>query len=85
MVKSELVAILNLKLPELQGKDVALAIDCIMGQMVDALAQGGRVEIRALAVLVYGIGHRDSQETLKRGNLLICQLKLPPTSSPARN
>lgn len=41
MVKSELVAILNLKLPELQVKDVALAIDCIVGQMVDALAQGG--------------------------------------------
>lgn len=56
MVKSELVAILNLKLPELQGKDVALAIDCIMGQMVDGLAQGRRIEIRGFGS--FSVRHR---------------------------
>ncbi|MEQ1557711.1 MAG: integration host factor subunit beta [Methyloglobulus sp.] len=56
MVKSDLVAILNLKLPELQGKDVALAIDCIVGQMVDALVQGRRIEIRGFGS--FSVRHR---------------------------
>ena len=46
MVKSELVRALNEKLPELQVRDVELALNCILGQMADALAQGERIEIR---------------------------------------
>ena len=46
MVKSELVRTLNEKLPELQVKDVELALNCILGQMADALVQGNRIEIR---------------------------------------
>ena len=37
---------LNEKLPELQIKDVELALNCIMGQMVNALVKGDRIEIR---------------------------------------
>ena len=46
MLKSELVRALNEKLPELQIKDVELALNCILGQMADALAKGQRIEIR---------------------------------------
>ena len=46
MLKSELVRALNEKLPELQVRDVELALNCILGQMVDALVQGKRIEIR---------------------------------------
>ena len=46
MVKSELVCALNEKLPELQIRDVELALNCMLGQMADALAQGERIEIR---------------------------------------
>ena len=46
MVKSELMSALNEKLPELQIKDVELALNCILEQMADALAQGERIEIR---------------------------------------
>ena len=46
MVKSELVSALNEKLPELQVRDVELALNCILGQMADALVQGERIEIR---------------------------------------
>jgi integration host factor subunit beta len=46
MVKSELADKLNEKFPELKGNDVELALDCILGQMVDALVQGERIEIR---------------------------------------
>ena len=46
MVKSDLVNSLNEKLPELQKRDVELALNCILGQLENALVQGGRIEIR---------------------------------------
>ena len=46
MVKSELVRALNEKLPEHQLGDVELAVNCLLNQMIDALAKGERIEIR---------------------------------------
>ena len=46
MVKSELIQALKNKLPELQARDVELAVNCILTQIEDALAQGQRIEIR---------------------------------------
>ncbi|MEI6709316.1 MAG: HU family DNA-binding protein [Methylococcales bacterium] len=46
MVKSKLIRALKDKLPELQERDVELAVNCILRQMTDALAQGERIEIR---------------------------------------
>jgi len=46
VVKSELVQALKEKLPELQVRDVELALNCILRQMADALVQGERIEIR---------------------------------------
>ena len=41
-----IVNALNEKLPELQKRDVELALNCILGQLENALVQGGRIEIR---------------------------------------
>jgi len=46
VLKLELVRALNEKLPELQIRDVELALNCMLGQMADALAHGQRIEIR---------------------------------------
>ena len=46
MIKSELIQALKNKFPELQERDVALAVNCILKQMTEALAQGQRIEIR---------------------------------------
>ena len=46
MLKSDLVNSLNEKLPELQKRDVELALNCILGQVENALVQGERIEIR---------------------------------------
>jgi len=46
VIKSELIRALKEKLPELQVRDVELALNCILGQMADALVQGKRIEIR---------------------------------------
>jgi integration host factor subunit beta len=40
------VRALNEKLPELQQRDVEMALNCILIQMADAIAQGERIEIR---------------------------------------
>ena len=56
MLKSELADKLNEKLPELRETDVALALDCILGQMTDALAKGERIEIRGFGS--FSIRHR---------------------------
>lgn len=47
VIRSELACKLIDKFPELKESDVALVLDCILGQMTDALAQGERIEIRA--------------------------------------
>jgi len=46
VIKSELVQALKEKLPELQLRDVESALNCILGLMTNALAQGERIEIR---------------------------------------
>ena len=56
MVKSDLVNALNERLPELQKRDVELALNCILGQLENALVQGGRIEIRGFGS--FDIRHR---------------------------
>lgn len=56
MAKSELCYKLNEKFPELKGSDVELALDCILGHMVDALVQGERIEIRGFGS--FSLRHR---------------------------
>ena len=46
MTKSELVQTLSEKFPELEKRDVELALNCMLGQMTDSLVQGERIEIR---------------------------------------
>jgi len=46
VTKSELIQALKNKLPELQTRDVELAVNCILRQMTDTLAQGQHIEIR---------------------------------------
>ena len=46
MIKSELLRALNEKLPELQVRDVELALNCMLAQLANALVQGERIEIR---------------------------------------
>ena len=59
MVKSNLVNALNEKLPELQKRDVELALNCILGQLENALAQGERIEIRGFGS--FDLRHRPSR------------------------
>jgi len=46
VTKTELVQALSSKFPELEKRDVELAVKCMLGQMADALTQGERIEIR---------------------------------------
>ena len=46
MVRSELVRALSKKLPELEPRDVELAVNCLLEQMMTAIESGERIEIR---------------------------------------
>ena len=46
MTKSELIEILSAKQGHLKADDVELAVKSMLEMMSDALAQGGRIEIR---------------------------------------
>ena len=46
MIKSELITALAKKQHHLQKDDVEVAVNCLLQQMADALAQGERIEIR---------------------------------------
>jgi integration host factor subunit beta len=59
VIKSELIRALNEKLPELQIKDVGLALNCILGQMADALVQSERIEIRGFGS--FDLRHRPAR------------------------
>jgi len=59
VVKSELINALNEKLPELEFKDVELALNYIIEQMAEALGQGERIEVR-------GFGSFDCRYRLPR-------------------
>jgi integration host factor subunit beta len=46
VVKSELIRALSEKLPELAAKDVELAVNCVLEQMIAAQENGERIEVR---------------------------------------
>ena len=46
MVRSELVQVLCDKLPELMPRDVELAVNCLLEQMMTAIESGERIEVR---------------------------------------
>jgi integration host factor subunit beta len=56
VIKSELVRVLNEKLPERQLGDVESAVNCLLKHMADALAQGQRIEIRGFGC--FDLHHR---------------------------
>ena len=75
MIKSELVRALNEKLPELQVKDVELALNCILRQLANAIVQANGLKLGALVVLICIIGLPGLRVILKRAKQLIYRLK----------
>lgn len=60
MVRSELVQLLASKLPELQTRDVELAVNCMIEQMAEALESGERIEIRDFGS--FNVRHRPARQ-----------------------
>ena len=51
MTKSELIEQIAMRQPELSAKEVETAVRIILDDMTDALASGGRVELRGVRQL----------------------------------
>lgn len=58
MTKSELISLLAERYPHLLRRDVELLVGTILGTISDALARGGRIELRGFGV--FGLRERDA-------------------------
>ena len=63
MTKSELIARLAERYPQLVAKDADYAVKTILDAMADALSNGQRIEIRGFGSLRRTAGHRVSVAT----------------------
>jgi len=59
MTKSELIALLAAKQPQLEYKDVELAVKELLEQMSSALSRGERIEVRGFGS--FSLHHRPSR------------------------
>jgi integration host factor subunit beta len=59
MTKSELIAVLTSRYPQLVSKDTELAVKTILDAMTQNLAEGERIEIRGFGS--FGLNHRPSR------------------------
>jgi integration host factor subunit beta len=52
MTKSELIAVISAKLPEMEFKDIELAVNSILTHMANVLEEGERIEVRGFGFQV---------------------------------
>lgn len=85
MVKSELIDALAAKIPHLEFKNVALAINCIVEQMGKSLSSGDRIEIRGFGA--FSLHHRKSRigRNPKTGEPVLLAAKYMPHFKPGKD
>lgn len=78
MTKSEIIDILSRKQSHLSSRDVELAVKMLLDKMSDALADGGRIEVRGFGS--FSLHHRAARKgrNPKTGD----QVELPPKHVP---
>ena len=78
MTRSELVALLTQRFPQLVQKDAELAVAEILGAVGSALGNGGRVEIRGFGS--FSLNHRPARigRNPKTGEKVIVPAKWTP-------
>ncbi len=78
MNRSDLIKTLAVRFPSLMAKDAEIAVREILDGLGDALAQGGRVEIRGFGV--FGLLHRSARisRNPKSGELVFVAEKSVP-------
>ena len=81
MVKSEWVRILSDKLPELQTRDVEMTVNSMLEQIIVALENGERIEIRGFGS--FTLRHQPVRlaRNPRLANQSICQQRYPITCS----
>lgn len=78
MTKSEIIDILSRKQSHLSSRDVELSVKMLLDKMSDALADGGRIEVRGFGS--FSLHHRAARKgrNPKTGD----QVELPPKHVP---
>ncbi|MGS2744029.1 integration host factor subunit beta [Halomonas sp. LS-001] len=84
MTKSELIEQIAMRQPELSAKDVETAVRLILDDITDALAEGGRVEIRGFGS--FSLHYRDPRtgRNPKTGDPVKLEGKYVPHFKPGK-
>jgi integration host factor subunit beta len=85
VIKSELIQVLKDKLPELQTRDVELAVNCILEKMTDALAQGEHIEIRGFGTFDCRLKLPRSARNPKTGEVVHLPAKVTMHFKPGKD
>ena len=85
MTKSELIARLAERFPQLVAKDADFAVKMILDAMTDALARGDRIEIRGFGSFALNYRPPRIGRNPKSGEKVRCRPSRCRTSRPARN
>jgi integration host factor subunit beta len=85
MTKSELIEILAADQPQLNFRDVELAVNGLLDRMADALATGERIEVRGFGSL--SLHHRPARvgRNPKTGDAVRVPEKFVPHFKPGRD
>ena len=84
MTKSELIARLATRYPQLVAKDAEFAVKMILDAMTDSLVQGQRIEIRGFGS--FGLNHRPARvgRNPKSGEKVLIPEKRVPHFKPGK-
>ncbi|WP_323016995.1 integration host factor subunit beta [Castellaniella sp.] len=84
MTKSELIAVLAGRYPQLAVRDMDLAVKTVLDAMADALAQGQRIEIRGFGS--FSLSQRQPRvgRNPKSGEKVLVPAKLVPHFKPGK-
>jgi integration host factor subunit beta len=84
LIRSQLIAEISQKLPDLPERDIALSINSIIEQMSEKLSLGGRIEIRGFGSFCLHYRPPRKAHNPKTGEKLVTQPKYAVHFKPGK-
>lgn len=84
MTKSELIEVLSRRQPQLTYRDIESAVKTILGEMVESMAKGDRIEIRGFGSFSLHYHPRREGRNPKSGEPISLPAKYVPHFKPGK-
>jgi len=85
MIKSELIAALQQKQPNIPEKDIAMCVNLMLEYMSDVLGNGGRIEIRGFGSFSLHYRPPRNAHNPKTGEKVVTKPKYSPHFKPGKD